>query len=104
MRYGRQEYDLASLIYDPYMAHSDEEKEKLLDLWEEVTEERPLDYILKKCAIQRLLQALGAYGNILSKLGDDWYAQHIPTAVASLKELVAGSDLEEPLTKVLHKA
>jgi N-acetylmuramate 1-kinase len=104
MRYGRQEYDLASLIYDPYMDHSHEEKEKLLDLWEEITEERPIDDILKKCAIQRLLQALGAYGNILSKQGDQWYAQHIPTAVASLKELIAGTDLEEPLSKILNKA
>jgi len=103
MRYGRQEYDLASLLYDPYMDHSAEEREKLLELWEDVTEERPIDDILKKCAIQRLMQALGAFGNILSKQGDEWYAQHIPTAVALLKELVAGTDLEEALLPVLNR-
>ena len=104
MRYGRQEYDLASLVFDPYMDHSAEEREKLLDLWEDVTEERPIDDILNKCAIQRLMQALGAYGNIITKQNDNWYAQHIPTAVKLLKELTAGTDLETALSPVLAKA
>jgi len=103
MRYGRQEYDLASLIFDPYMNHSAEEREKLLDLWEDITEERPIDDILKKCAIQRLMQALGAFGKIVSKQQDEWYAQHIPTAAASLKELIAGTELESALLPVLDK-
>ncbi len=103
MRYGRQEYDLASLIFDPYMNHSAEEREKLLDLWEDITEERPIDDILKKCAIQRLMQALGAFGQIVSKQQDEWYAQHIPTAAASLKELIAGTGLESALLPVLDK-
>ena len=30
LRRGRQEYDLASLIFDPYMNHSAEEREALL--------------------------------------------------------------------------
>ncbi len=104
MRYGRQEYDLASLLFDPYMDHSAEEREQLLDLWEDVTEERPLDDILTKCAIQRLMQALGAYGNIVTKQNNKWFEQHIPTAVKLLKELCAGTALEPVLSPVLNKS
>lgn len=102
MRRGRQEYDLASLVFDPYMNHPAEEREKLLDLWEEITEERPLDDIFTKCAVQRLMQALGAYGNLVSNKNEEWYAQHIPTAAALLRELVEGTDLAEPILPVLE--
>jgi len=103
MRYGRQEYDLASLIYDPYMNHSAEDREKLLELWEEITEEQPLPDILNQCAIQRVMQALGAFGNIVSNQNNDWYAQHIPTAAGTLRELISNSPLEEALLPVLDK-
>ena len=103
MRYGRQEYDLASLLYDPYMQHTAEQREKLLALWEEVTEERPIDDILSKCAIQRLMQALGAFGNILKKQNDSWYAQHIPTATKQLQELITDTPVEQALLPVLEK-
>ncbi len=101
MRRGRQEYDLASLIYDPYMNHSAEEREKLLDIWEDVTEERPLDDIFSMCAIQRLMQALGAYGNLVSNKNEEWFAQHIPVAANLLRELVTGTDYAEPILPVL---
>jgi len=101
MRRGRQEYDLASLIYDPYMNHSAEEREKLLDIWEDVTEERPLNDIFSMCAIQRLMQALGAYGNLVSNKNEEWFAQHIPIAANLLRELVTGTDYAEPILPVL---
>ena len=59
LRRGRQEYDLASLIFDPYMDHSPEEREALLGLWEEITDERPEPTLFHQCAAQRLMQALG---------------------------------------------
>lgn len=101
MRRGRQEYDLASLIYDPYMNHSAEEREALLALWEDITEERPLDDIFYKCATQRLMQALGAYGNLVSNKGDQWFAQHISTAAALLAEVIRGRDVEPAIKPVL---
>jgi hypothetical protein len=102
MRRGRQEYDLASLIYDPYMNHSAEEREKLLVLWEEISEERPLDDILNMCAIQRLMQALGAYGNLVSNKNEQWFAQHIPVAANLLREIVTGTNYAEPILPVLN--
>lgn len=103
LRRGRQEYDLASLVYDPYMNHSADEREKLLELWEEIADERPLETLFHECAAQRLMQALGAYGNIVRNRGDDWYRQHIATAGRLLGEVTAGTALETPLAPVLAR-
>ncbi len=104
LRRGRQEYDLASLIYDPYLAHTADERERLLSIWEEIADERPEDTIFRECAAQRLMQAMGAYGNILKKRGDEWYRQHIATAASLLQEVVAGTDLQAPLDPILKAA
>lgn len=101
LRRGRQEYDLASLIFDPYMNHSAGEREQLLELWEDISDERPEPTLFHQCAAQRLMQALGAYGNILEKRGDEWYRPHIATAARLLGEITAGTPLETPLAPVL---
>lgn len=101
LRRGRQEYDLASLVFDPYMDHSKEEREALLKLWEDVADERPEPSLFHECAAQRLMQALGAYGNILKNRGDEWYRPHIATAARFLGEVTAGTALETPLAPVL---
>ena len=104
LRLGRQEYDLASLLYDPYLDHSEEEQEKLLALWEDIAEERPVPELLRDCATQRLMQALGAYANILHEQHIDWYAQHIPIGARLLLSQVENTPLEEPLRPVLESA
>jgi aminoglycoside/choline kinase family phosphotransferase len=101
LRRGRQEYDLASLIFDPYLDHSAKEREALLALWEDIADERPLETLFHECAAQRLMQALGAYGNIVKNRGDDWYRPHIGTAGRLLGEVTAGTALEAPLAPVL---
>lgn len=103
LRRGRQEYDLASLIFDPYMDHSDDEREALLDLWEEISDERPETTLFHQCAAQRLMQALGAFGNILENRGDEWYRQHIPAAVKSLQHVTKGTAIGEALEPVFAK-
>ena len=103
LRRGRQEYDLASLIFDPYMDHSADEREQLLSLWEEIADERPLETLFHECAAQRLMQALGAYGNIVKNRGDEWYRPHIATAARLLGEVTQGTPLEAPLAPVLAK-
>jgi N-acetylmuramate 1-kinase len=102
LRRGRQEYDLASLIFDPYLDHSAAERETLLQLWEEIADERPLETLFHECATQRLMQALGAYGNIVKTRGDEWYRPHIATAARLLGEVTAGTPLEKPLAPVLN--
>ena len=102
LRRGRQEYDLASLIFDPYLDHSEAEREALLVLWEEVADERPLEALFHECAAQRLMQALGAYGNIVKNRGDAWYRPHIATAGRLLGEVTAGTPLAAPLAPILE--
>jgi aminoglycoside/choline kinase family phosphotransferase len=104
MRRGRQEYDLASLVFDPYMNHSAAEREKILGIWEDISEDRPEASIFRECAAQRLMQALGAYGNIVRNRGDEWYRPHIPVAARLLDEVTAGTALEKPLAPVLAEA
>jgi aminoglycoside/choline kinase family phosphotransferase len=104
LRRGRQEYDLASLIFDPYLDHSVDERERLLEIWEEIADERPETTLFLQCAAQRLMQALGAYGNILKRRGDEWYRPHIAVASRLLAEVTAGTPLEEPLSSVLAVA
>ncbi|MEO0018591.1 MAG: hypothetical protein RLZZ522_1874 [Verrucomicrobiota bacterium] len=101
LRRGRQEYDIASLVYDPYMDHSAAEREALLDLWEEISDERPEPRLFAECAAQRLMQALGAYANIVHNRGDEWYRPFIAVAAKSLAEVTAGTELAEPLAPVL---
>ena len=104
LRLGRQEYDLASLIYDPYLDHSEEDQDKLLDLWEEISEERPVPQLLRDCATQRLMQALGAYTYILHEQRNDWYAQHISAGSRLLLAQIANTPLEEVLRPILEGA
>lgn len=101
LRRGRQEYDLASLIYDPYMDHSREERQQLLDLWEEISDEQPEPTLFGQCAAQRLMQAMGAYGFILKTRGDEWYRPHIATAARLLEDVVADTSLEPSLAPIL---
>jgi N-acetylmuramate 1-kinase len=101
LRRGRQEYDLASLVFDPYMDHSAAEREALLGAWEEISDERPEPTLFHQCAAQRLMQALGAYANILKNRDDEWYRPHIATAARLLGEVTTGTPLESPLAPVL---
>lgn len=104
LRAGRQEYDLASLLYDPYMNHSAEEREQLLEIWEDISEDRPEASLLAACATQRLMQALGAYGNILRRRRDEWYRPHVAVAARLLRETAAATPLAAPLEPILAKA
>ena len=104
LRLGRQEYDLASLIYDPYLNHSEEDQNKLLDLWEEISEERPVPELLRDCAIQRLMQALGAYAYILHEQRNDWYAQHISAGARLLLAQIEDTPLDDLLRPILEGA
>ena len=101
LRMGRQEYDLASLLFDPYMNHSAEDRREILKIWEDVTEEEPIEPILLDCAAQRLMQALGAYAKIGHQDRNDWYLEQIPAAVAFLQEVIADTPLEASLGPVL---
>ena len=60
--------------------------------------------LLRDCATQRLMQALGAYAHILHEQQLDWYAQHIPAAAKLLLSQVQNTPLEGALRPILESA
>ncbi len=87
MRMGRYEYDLASLIFDPYMNLSLEQRMDLLSLWEEVSGVQVDRMLFCACGMQRMMQVLGAFANIGYNQDKSWYIDMIPAAQESLQQL-----------------
>jgi len=101
MRPGLPQYDLASLFYDPYVDLSEAERDELL---EHYCGEKPgADFLetLRLCAMQRLMQALGAYGFLGLVKDYKHFLQYIPKAVRSLHEVAGKIDGLELFEKFL---
>lgn len=107
MRPGLAEYDLASLLFDPYVELASEERSVLLRYYRQKQAETGVavdgrsDDILRLCAMQRLMQALGAYGFLGLVKGNQNFLKYIPGAVRSLRDTVAKIDSLEPLASFL---
>ena len=107
MRLGLAEYDLASLLYDPYVRLSAAECEELLLHYRTIAaaNNKPVraqfDETLRRCAMQRLMQALGAYSFLGLVKGYNDFLQYIPKAVRSLRNVVAKIDNLKPLESFL---
>ncbi len=105
MRPGLAQYDLASLLYDPYVELSAAERDELLEHYCGGKPAGDFRETLRLCAMQRLMQALGAYGFLGLVKGHEHFLQHIPKAVNSLREVVAeidGLELFKNLLLELH--
>jgi len=57
--------------------------------------------IFRACALQRIMQMLGAYANIGHNQGKTWYLAQIPAGLGHLRKLLPGSTLAEPLAAML---
>ena len=111
MRPGLAEYDLASLLYDPYVDLTEVERAKLIAYYREqqikngITVNGEFDSKLRHCAMQRLMQALGAYGFLGLVKGHKHFLKHLPAAMKSLRSIVADltglDELERTLTELL---
>ncbi|SRR5581483_4815768 len=101
MRPGLAQYDLASLLYDPYVDLSEAEREELLAHYcgGEISDD--FRETLQLCAMQRLMQALGAYGFLGLVKDHKHFLQYIPRAMRSLREIVAKIDNLQPLAQFL---
>jgi N-acetylmuramate 1-kinase len=107
MRPGLAEYDLASLLYDPYVDLSEAERGQLTayyrtrQLENGIASNDEFDLKLRVCAMQRLMQALGAYGFLGLVKGHKDFLKHVPSALRSLQYIVARieglSELESTL-------
>ena len=107
MRPGLAEYDLASLLFDPYVELSGFERSELITYYRQKRKdnERGVDEqfedTLQLCAMQRLMQALGAYGFLGLVRGHEHFLQYVPRAVHSLREVLAKIDDLKPLSSLL---
>lgn len=105
MRPGLPQYDIASLLYDPYVTLQNEERLALLEHYKRTARRAGMeitgdfDGVFHRCALQRLMQALGAYGFLGLQKGRSDFLAHIPAARRSLREVAARIDgLDEFVT------
>jgi N-acetylmuramate 1-kinase len=103
MRPGLAEYDLASLLFDPYVQLSAGEREELSSYY---IERRGLSAAetrntVQLSAMQRLMQALGAYGFLGLVKGHRHFLAHVPAALDSLRNVIKEIDLLHPLGAAL---
>ncbi len=88
MRPGCAAYDLGALLYDPYMCHPIDRRRRVWRAYTGAVAELgappPADDLLYTAAIQRLFQALGAYGKLWRTDGLPWYRQFIAPGLEML--------------------
>jgi N-acetylmuramate 1-kinase len=107
MRPGLAQYDVASLLYDPYVNLTTGEREELLGFYKQECGppgkmvSPDFDDVFYRCALQRLMQALGAYGFLGLQQGRPEFLAYIPAALRSLREVATRIDGLNELTTLL---
>jgi aminoglycoside/choline kinase family phosphotransferase/choline kinase len=92
-RRGPIQYDLASLLIDPYVALPDRMQTEMVEYALHLLEERStiaidrfkFDLGYRCCRLTRNLQILGAYGFLNCVKGKAFFEQYIPQALSSLE-------------------
>ncbi len=104
MRPGLGAYDVASLLYDPYVSLTAAERAELLAFYQETAaiSHPSFAQTYRFCAMQRLMQALGAYGYLGLAKGNTSFLGHIPTALESLGEILGEIEGVEPLGELVR--
>jgi len=93
-RLGPLQYDLASLLIDPYVELKASDKTLLYDYYLELLEKRlsgmsgSFTRYYPYLAIQRNLQILGAFSYLGNVQGKRWFLNYIPPALQSLERLL----------------
>ena len=101
MRFGSPFYDLGSLLCDPYVNFSTDEREELLSFyfglskWE--IDWDTFQAIFWEASVQRLMQALGAFGFLGLRKRLKAYLEHIP---AGLRNLLLAASKVSSLTQL----
>jgi len=101
LRFGLGEYDLASLIFDPYVPLSYEERDELIGFAETLSDSLEFRETLARCACQRLMQALGAYGFLGLVKEKRAFLHHIRPAVRNLQDVAVDGGILPVLAPVL---
>jgi aminoglycoside/choline kinase family phosphotransferase len=96
LRPGLPQYDLASLLFDPYVTLAHQERTHLLRYYFEQNDQGwtfpEFERVYLDCGIQRLMQALGAYG-VIGVLGEKKeFLRHIQPAIKTLIDVASRSE------------
>jgi N-acetylmuramate 1-kinase len=95
-RFGPPQYDLASLLIDPYVDLPEKTREDLFDFYlQELSTRLPIKMKIFRenyeiIAFQRNLQILGCYAFLSQVKGKTYFEQYIPASLVSLKRRVEG--------------
>lgn len=91
-RSGSCWYDLASLLWDPYVALPMDLRRRLFLAWLERSPRSSAEEAwseLLDAALQRVMQALGAYGFLSRRKGIPWFARFLKPGLSILGETVS---------------
>jgi aminoglycoside/choline kinase family phosphotransferase len=108
-RLGPIQYDLASLLIDPYVEMPGRIQSRLLDYCiERLTRRISVDahkfrHCFRYCCLTRNLQILGAFGQLSKVTGKTYFERYIPAALRSLNKNLAG-DTGAQFPKLRHLA
>ena len=87
MRMGTAAYDLASLLCDPYVNLPDDVRDELLDYYLGlVSNGKSVQSLFWVAAVERLSQALGAFGRLGSASATSYFLKHIPAGTTQLRK------------------
>ncbi len=102
-RLGPAGYDLASLLFDPYVPFlTTPQVTKLFSYYSSTSRSDLTTPMFRICAIQRLMQALGAYGKLSIHKGKIWYKEYIPVALLRLLKILEQQKDFPAITKVVQ--
>ena len=93
MRLGPAAYDLASLVYDPYVTFTEGERRALVALYAKTSGRPEFEKVLPFAAVQRLSQCLGAYGRLAS-VGQPQFGKHVVPALQNLLDAADKAGLD----------
>lgn len=87
-RMGLPWYDLASLVYDPYVDLGRPERERLVRRYLAQSHRGPGRNLFYLQALQRTVKAMGTYLSVLAAGRSPFYLEALRTAFAYLEEIV----------------
>ena len=94
MRMGSAAYDLGSLLADPYVNRSKDLQRDLVKIYNRFAERSISESEVAQGAVQRLLQALGAYGRLGAQKENQRFLRYIPAALTQLTYWAEDSVIE----------
>jgi len=102
-RLGPAGYDVASLLFDPYVQQLENGlSDTLFEYYQSKTGHAISVDAFHICSLQRLMQALGAYGNLSIHKGKERYRQFIPVAIDRCMKVLEKLRRFPSLQTILH--